>query len=89
MDAPSNQRRRSTDLYTGYMALMTELVKTKSSSFEEQVVKPVWVDAMVEENEYILKNSVWEVVPTPTNKLVGGLRWIFKVNHATDRSIEK
>jgi len=31
------------------MALMTKLVETEPSSFEESVEKPVWVDAMVEE----------------------------------------
>jgi len=35
--APSNQyiQRRSPYWYNGYMALMTELVKTEPSSFEE------------------------------------------------------
>eukprot|EP00253_Pinus_taeda_P025105 PITA_25105 len=36
-----------------------------------------------------MKNSVWEVVPRPEDKLVVGLRWIFKVKHATNESIEK
>ena len=41
------------------MALTTELVETKPSSFKEEVEKLVWVDAMVEEHESILKNSIW------------------------------
>jgi hypothetical protein len=44
---------------------------------------------MVEEYESIVKNSVWEVVPRPTDKSVVGSRWIFKVKHAADGSIEK
>lgn len=46
--ASSNQRRkrRSLDQYINYMALMTELVETELSSFEEVVEKPVWVDAI-------------------------------------------
>jgi hypothetical protein len=71
------------------MALMTELVETEPSSFEEAVEKPVWVDAMVEEYESIVKNNVWEVVPRPADKSVVGSRWIFKVKHAADGSIEK
>lgn len=76
MDSPSNQhrQRRSPDRYTSYMALMTQLVETEPSSFKEEVEKLVWVDAMVEEYESIVKNSVWEVVPIPTDKLVVGLR---------------
>ena len=70
----------SPDLYTGYMILMIEIIDTEPSSFEEAIEKPVWVDAMVEEYESILRNRVWEVVPRPIDKLVVGLSWIFKVN---------
>eukprot|EP00253_Pinus_taeda_P022220 PITA_22220 len=44
---------------------------------------------MVEEYESIIKNSVWVVVPRLIDKSVVGLRWIFKVKHATEGSIEK
>jgi len=79
--APSNQhrKRRSLDQFTSYMALMIELVDIDPSCFEEEVEKPLWVDAMVEEYKSIVKNSVWEVVPILANKSIVGLRWIFKV----------
>ena len=50
MGAPSNQRRqrRSLDLYTSYMDLMTELVDIEPSYFKEVVEKPIWADEMVE-----------------------------------------
>eukprot|EP00253_Pinus_taeda_P007481 PITA_07481 len=67
---------------------MIKLVETRPSSFEEEVEKHVWVDAKVEEYESIVKNSVWEVIPRPANKLVVGSRQIFKVKHAANRSIE-
>jgi hypothetical protein len=40
--APTSQhrQRRSPDRYTGYMALMSELVETEPSSFEEASEKP-------------------------------------------------
>eukprot|EP00253_Pinus_taeda_P002513 PITA_02513 len=44
---------------------------------------------MVEEYESIMKNSVWEVVPRPADRLVVGSRWIFKVKHAVDGIIKK
>ena len=82
MGAPSNQcrHRRSPHQYTGYMVLTIKLVEVESSSFEEVVEKLVWVDAMVEEYESIVKNIVWEVVPKPTDKSVVGSIWIFKVS---------
>ena len=44
---------------------------------------------MVEESESIMKNSVWEVVPRPTDKSVVGSRWIFKDKREIYKSIEK
>eukprot|EP00253_Pinus_taeda_P007953 PITA_07953 len=61
----------------------------KPSPFEETIEKLVWVDAMVEKYESIVKNNVWEVVPRPTDKSIVGSRWIFKVKRATYKRIEE
>ena len=44
---------------------------------------------MQEEYSSIMKNDVWEVVPRPEGKSVVTSRWLYKVKHATDGSIEK
>ena len=44
---------------------------------------------MVEEYDSIMKNQVWEVVPRPQGKKVVGSRWIYKVTHTADESVEK
>ena len=54
------------------MALARECVETEPSSFEEVVQYPIWVDAMVEEYDSIVRNSVWNVVPRVENKSVVG-----------------
>ena len=79
--APTSQRRQrqSPDRYIGYMALMRDSVEIEPSSFKEAVQQPIWVDAMVEEYESIIRNSVWEVVPRPTHKPLVSYRWIYKV----------
>jgi len=71
------------------MAPMTKLVEAKPSSFKEEVEKFLWVDAMVEKYEFIVKNNVWEIVPRPIDKAVVGSIWIFKVNHVAYEIIEK
>jgi len=71
------------------MALVRECVETEPSSFEEAVQQPVWVDAMVEEYDSIVRNSVWDVVPRPEKNSVVSSRWLYKVKHATDGSVEK
>jgi hypothetical protein len=53
------------------------------------VQQPVWVDAMVEEYDSIIRNNVWEVVPRPENKSVVSSRWLYKVKQAADGSVEK
>jgi hypothetical protein len=53
------------------------------------VQDPTWVDAMVEEYDSIVKNCAWEIVPRSVDKLVVGLRWIYKVKQAANGSVEK
>jgi hypothetical protein len=44
---------------------------------------------MMEEYASIMKNDVWEVVPKLESKKVVGSKWIYKVKHATDGSVDK
>ena len=36
-----------------------------------------------------MKNDVWEIVPRPERKFVVSSKWIVKIKHAADGSIEK
>eukprot|EP00253_Pinus_taeda_P012015 PITA_12015 len=89
--APSSQRRhrRSPKRYTGYMALVGECVEAEPSFFEEVVQQLIWVDAMVEEYDSIVHNSVLDVVPRPENKSIVSAHWLYKVKQAIDGSVEK
>jgi hypothetical protein len=44
---------------------------------------------MMEEYNSIMKNDVWEVVPRPEGKSVVTSRWLYKLKHVVDGSIEK
>jgi hypothetical protein len=44
---------------------------------------------MTEEYQTIIKNDVWEIVPRPNSKDVVSSRWLFKIKHVVDGSIEK
>ena len=44
---------------------------------------------MVEKYNSIMENDVWEVVPRPTDRVVVGSHWIYKIKHGADGSIEK
>ena len=68
---------------------MSQLISAEPSSYEEAASKQVWVDDMIEEYNLIMKNDVWEVVPRPTGKSVVTSRWLYKIKHAADGSVEK
>ena len=44
---------------------------------------------MIEEYQSIMKNDVWDVVPRPEGKSIVTSKWIDKIKHAADGSIEK
>ena len=70
-----------------YMALMCDIFEP--TSFEEASKQQVWQDAMKEEYSSIMRNDVWDVVPRPEGKSVVTSKWIYKIKHAADDSVEK
>ena len=44
---------------------------------------------MIKEYQLIIKNDVWDVVPRLEGKSVVTLKWIYKIKHVVDGSIEK
>jgi hypothetical protein len=89
--APEGTMRQSKkpNPLSSYMALMCDLLEKEPTCFEEVVQKKQWMDAMTKEYQSIIKNDVCEVVPKPKNKDVVSSKWIYKIKHATDGSIEK
>jgi hypothetical protein len=71
------------------MALMTSIIDLEPSSYEEVASQQVWRDAMVEEHNSIMHNDVWEIVSRPEGKSILTSRWLYKVKHAADGSVEK
>ena len=71
------------------MALLSDIIDAKPSSFEEAVEKKVRKDAMLEEYQSIMKNDVWDIVPRRKGNSVVTFKWIYKKKHAANRSIEK
>ena len=68
---------------------MTSLVNAEPSTFEEAIKKKEWKEAMMEEYQSIMKNDVWEVVSRPKEKFVVTSKWVYKIKHVVDGSIDK
>jgi hypothetical protein len=75
--------------FSNYMAFMCDLVEKEPTLLEEAIQKKEWMDIKTEEYQSIIKNDIWEVVPIPKNKCVVSSKWIYKIKHAKNKSIEK
>ena len=89
--APEGSTRTSkrSKPFSSYVALMCDLVDQEPTSYEEAAQKKEWVEAMMEEYQSIMKNYVLDIVPKPENKSVVSSKWIYKIKHVVDGSIEK
>jgi hypothetical protein len=83
------RERKKPDKYSGLIAQLNLVIDSEPYTFEEASKHKVWKDAMIEEYESILKNDVWEVVPRPLGKSIVISKWLYKIKHATDDSVEK
>lgn len=68
---------------------MSTMIQAEPLTFKEAIKEQVWKDAMAKEYESIMKNEIWDVVPRPKGKSVMNSKWLFKVKHGIDGSIEK
>ena len=68
---------------------MCDIVDQEPTSYEEAIQKKEWVETMMEEYQSIMKNGVCDIVPKLENKSVVSSKWICKIKHAIDGSIEK
>ena len=56
-------------------------------TLSEAIKDPRWVNTMDEEMETLCKNETWDLIPHPPNKKVIGCKWIYKVKHNADSSV--
>jgi hypothetical protein len=75
--------------FSSYAAYMTKLLDEEPTTFEEAIQKGKWKEAMAEEHQSIVKNDVWEIVPRPKEKSMVTSKWVDKIKHAADGSVDK
>jgi hypothetical protein len=83
------RERKRPHRFGGYVALMSSISDVEPSSFEEAHKLKLWKDVMLEEYMSIIKNNVWDIVSRPKDKSVVSSKWIYKIKHAVDGSLEK
>lgn len=65
------------------------LPPAEPSSFEEAVKYPEWQQAIANEFSALEANNTWALVPLPPGKKAISSKWVFKVKHHSDGSIER
>jgi len=83
------RERKRPQIYSGYSALMSHISDSEPSSFEEAVGLQVWKDVMMEEYQSIMKKDVWDIMSRPKKKSIMTSKWIYKIKHVADGSIDK
>jgi len=63
--------------------------EVEPTCFEQVVGNPKWDNAMDEEMATLDANATWELVPLPEDKKVIGCKWVYKVKHNADRSVNR
>jgi hypothetical protein len=91
LKAPDGTSRKSKKpkRFSSYAAYMTKLLDEEPTTFEETIQKGQWKEAMTEEHQSIMKNEVWEIIPRPKEKSVVTSKWIYKIKHAANRSVDE
>jgi hypothetical protein len=91
IDAPKGtfRGRKRPHRFGGYVALMSSISDAKPYSFEEVDKLQVWKVSMLEEYRSIIKNNVWDIVSRPKDKSMVSSKWIYKIKHVVDGSVEK
>ncbi|MCO5583443.1 hypothetical protein L7F22_037354 [Adiantum nelumboides] len=80
--------------YDGYVAkhfaFMTKVAQeVEPTCFEEAVENDKWKEAMNEEMDALYGIETWELAPLPKSKKPIGYRWVYKIKHNSDGSVNR
>ncbi|KAL5785970.1 hypothetical protein ACOSQ2_008362 [Xanthoceras sorbifolium] len=65
------------------------LPTAEPKSYSEAAAHPKWQEAMSSELQALQANGTWSLVPLPAGKSPIGCKWVFKIKHRSDGSIER
>ncbi|CAH9102375.1 unnamed protein product [Cuscuta epithymum] len=65
------------------------LCVTGPVSYEEVAKEEIWEKAMQDEMAAMEKNDTWQLVYSPKDKNIIGLKWVFRTTYNSDGSVQK
>ncbi len=72
-----------------YAYMVKAIHEVEPTCFEQAVRNPKWDNAMDEEMTALDANVTWELVALPKDKKVIGCKWVYKVKHNVDGSVNR
>jgi hypothetical protein len=78
---------RYTPAYHAFVAQLSTIPEPKS--YAEAVVHPEWQQAMRSELDALQANGTWSLTSLPSGKTPIGCRWVYKIKHHSDGSVER
>lgn len=63
--------------------------ETEPTTYEEAAKHTYWQQAIANELAALTKTNTWTLTTLPPNKKAVGCKWVFKVKHNVDRSVER
>ena len=86
------RQRRMPSRFQDYDCLLVDSEIDEPSTVHEALNSDQcdrWKDAMKSEYSSLIKNDTWQLVPPPEGKNIFGSRWLLKVKHNGDGSIDR
>jgi len=84
----STRTRRPNPKYAN-AAIVEEATGIEPETFEEASQSSEWMTAMKDEITALEQNQTWELVPKPKDVKPISCRWVYKIKHRPDGSIER
>ncbi|KAL5549057.1 hypothetical protein UlMin_004288 [Ulmus minor] len=77
-------------LSSSYRALVLSISTiTEPSSFSQVIKVKEWQDAMDAELQALEENQTWSVVSLPDGKRPVGCKWVYRIKHKDDGTVER
>lgn len=78
---------RFSPLHRSFIAQISQ--EYEPQTYAEAAPHPVWQEAMWSELQALQDNNTWTLTPLPAGKTAIGCRWVYKIKHRSDGSIER
>lgn len=72
---------------THSMVYMATVSIDTLTNIHEAMAVPSWKEAVHDELHALVKNNTWELVPTSSDRVLVGCKWLFKVKKNPDGNV--